>query len=1183
MEYENDTMPALSLSQERLHYKTQSSTTPFKEATFNRNLREQPEELIKNSINYEKIEDFNQSKPNHEYSDIKLYLQKKEEFLCIFFNCKDIHPYFLSVINDFISSNKYDNYKIFKGGFLCSSTVKNNIIKLIDTFKKRKEIDIHQFQKFCLDNATPLFYAEMISIIKNAINNNPENQLPAEKVDILSLLINKYNELIEVRNTIIINNQTLIKNIVKRAFPDANKDDLELLQSYGMEALIKSIFNYDCTKGTSFMTFLNTKIPYLVIDILRENDYFYGKRKLLLQSKSHILKKIQDQKYITKQQENELQQIENDINDLILVTKPQSLYSDEDIVNDNDGPRKLSAQNSVYDHHNNLKTVEINDTINNTFKYLYGDELYLIKLRFNFYPTSKYGETLKLSYNYLFKHTMDKLKNIIKTHELKVSPREKREIKTRLQSAILTHNFKYPDLILRHFGLIDGKCYTRAKLSEMYNMPIFSVDKYIYKVLKECRSFSFIQLYSMSLDIEKKKKTPEMLKKIDNIKIFLSDEELEFYTYRFDFKKNVIRNFSDLAQFLHTTEENLIKLERNFIDKLKFFEPELYKKILKMHKNSIKNDIITNNFVRNSLFLLNDIQFDIINLYRGITTQKPLSKNEIMKELSLSESTFDKEFKSAKKILRKHLPLNLRSKFLRISYRKAYDKDVKEIFKLKFIDLLSPQEIAKKLNISLDQYLSLEQDILKKGVIFSRRKRSQSEKKLLKIYQKSFLNNKTLSYKDKLENSLFVLKSQRISQTTLMVIIYSFGLFGNEVKSTKEIAQLLNKSLAKIAEHRREGIKRINSYLNIPYINQLCYSKALPNLKKPLPSEMIKSIEQEICKIINKLNPLDSEIFYRNYGLRFCKKETYNEISYKLKLSKDYINESLKNSTNLVKSSFPTNTFLHFLICKNQNDKEVFFYKIEILDEVVRYIHLFKENTQQAINIIFGLSNNNLQINSEIQKINMPEGTFYQYQREILPIFEILLSIKFKPNDTLLYRQTQRKSSIIKTTPTRDELLDIINTLPKKNMKFLLYRFFKNECGKSIKDCAKHFSKSTKDICELETKSINLLKSKIDFIGDISLVLADNLHLNNEFTPIESLENYLFILNEREQKIISLLFGLFDEKMHTQMKICEKCGLKSASYISALKNRILNKLSKYIDTRELLIISKDRNNKKEKQ
>ena len=60
-------------------------------------------------------------------------------------------------------------------------------------------------------------------------------------------------------------------------------------------------------------------------------------------------------------------------------------------------------------------------------------------------------------------------------------------------------------------------------------------------------------------------------------------------------------------------------------------------------------------------------------------------------------------------------------------------------------------------------------------------------------------------------------------------------------------------------------------------------------------------------------------------------------------------------------------------------------------------------------------------------------------------------------------------------------------------------------------------------------------------------------------------------------------FGLFGEKMHTKMKICKKCGFKSQSHISALKIRILNKLDKYIDIKQLQLISSDKNNKKEER
>ena len=49
------------------------------------------------------------------------------------------------------------------------------------------------------------------------------------------------------------------------------------------------------------------------------------------------------------------------------------------------------------------------------------------------------------------------------------------------------------------------------------------------------------------------------------------------------------------------------------------------------------------------------------------------------------------------------------------------------------------------------------------------------------------------------------------------------------------------------------------------------------------------------------------------------------------------------------------------------------------------------------------------------------------------------------------------------------------------------------------------------------------------------------------------------------------------------MKICKKCGFKSQSHISALKTRILNKLDKYIDIKQLQLISSDKNNKKEKR
>lgn len=52
---------------------------------------------------------------------------------------------------------------------------------------------------------------------------------------------------------------------------------------------------------------------------------------------------------------------------------------------------------------------------------------------------------------------------------------------------------------------------------------------------------------------------------------------------------------------------------------------------------------------------------------------------------------------------------------------------------------------------------------------------------------------------------------------------------------------------------------------------------------------------------------------------------------------------------------------------------------------------------------------------------------------------------------------------------------------------------------------------------------------------------------------------YLTCLNEREQKVICLRYGLFGEREHTQREIAEGMGI-SRSYISRIEKSALEKM-----------------------
>ena len=80
----------------------------------------------------------------------------------------------------------------------------------------------------------------------------------------------------------------------------------------------------------------------------------------------------------------------------------------------------------------------------------------------------------------------------------------------------------------------------------------------------------------------------------------------------------------------------------------------------------------------------------------------------------------------------------------------------------------------------------------------------------------------------------------------------------------------------------------------------------------------------------------------------------------------------------------------------------------------------------------------------------------------------------------------------------------------------------------------------------------------IDVIPSDEEDFASVIHRNNN---IQLLLKYLDILNERERKILTLRYGLFDSDIYTQKEISSMMNI-SRSYVSRLEKRALLKLYK---------------------
>lgn len=130
---------------------------------------------------------------------------------------------------------------------------------------------------------------------------------------------------------------------------------------------------------------------------------------------------------------------------------------------------------------------------------------------------------------------------------------------------------------------------------------------------------------------------------------------------------------------------------------------------------------------------------------------------------------------------------------------------------------------------------------------------------------------------------------------------------------------------------------------------------------------------------------------------------------------------------------------------------------------------------------------------------------------------------------------------------------------PSKNTKITTYaaRCIQNEI-------LMHYRASKKDTGDVslndsigydkEGNTINL----IDVIKTNEEDLVDKINTKD---LVNKLKSYINVLNEREYKIITLRYGLNNEKELTQKEIAKKMGI-SRSYVSRIEKRALTKILK---------------------
>ncbi len=130
---------------------------------------------------------------------------------------------------------------------------------------------------------------------------------------------------------------------------------------------------------------------------------------------------------------------------------------------------------------------------------------------------------------------------------------------------------------------------------------------------------------------------------------------------------------------------------------------------------------------------------------------------------------------------------------------------------------------------------------------------------------------------------------------------------------------------------------------------------------------------------------------------------------------------------------------------------------------------------------------------------------------------------------------------------------------PDKNIKITTY----------IAKCAENeilmFFRSNRrrcnDVSLNDTLGVDKEGNEIYLIDVIPSNDEDFFDVVNRNNNIEALLKYIDVLSDREKKIITLRYGLYDSDVYTQKEISSKMGI-SRSYVSRLEKRALFKLYK---------------------
>lgn len=1115
------------------------------------------------------------------------YVIKKADFLEKFFSCKEVNKYIITFAKLYISEENEETSSVFLREIADKNMIHKTLLSFIDLYETKKNFDSNAIKSFCKEYALPIFYAKIIKLIKDSLEASHSNNSPVETLRELANITKQYYNVIKIRNFIIKNQQSVIDLIINTKYQYVSESTKNDIRSISQQGFINGIFLYTPERCLNFYNYIKNKIILHLKDNFRKEHGALKQLQRYQQKEKKILSEIQKTSTPTSQQLNLLLRSQVHLREYkksFDATNPQkSIYEK---LTDTDNNDDFDISDTIRDREANER-LNATKKIDNLLQFLYAKELYAVKITYDFYKLDKNTKKdleenlLKLSANQEKSSALKKLKLISKSKKYQITDEEKFVIKAKFLRFLIDHKaFNKYFLVAMHFGLIDGCEYSRHQLCDITKLNLNEIDNQIIEFLKHFfHSYKLEKLYSLSLAIEKQAKTPNLLQHINNFKSTLSQQELAFFMYRYDFISYTTRPIENAEKIFKISLKKLIKLEMGIVNKLKILEPKLYEKILRMHKESIKRNVIRKNFALNSLFMLTPLQAEILKFKKGITRKKYLCTKSFTNKFQIDRQTYYREYKNAEKIINKYYPLNLRSRFLKRSYLHTHNKEeYQKIFRLKFIKLLSPKQIAKKLNLSIIQYLLKEHKLTMINTVYSCSNHAKRKHKLLKIYRKCILARKNLTYKEKLENSIFILKNKRMIQ----IMCYSFGLFGLKAIGPKKIAAILGTQPSYVVIRRNKALKILKKYLNFPSLHKLCkFSESC--VSKSLTLRLVKNIENEIYRMLKDISPLDREIFYRNFGLKYHNKESYYTISKSLKISENYILESLMNTCKRINDSFPKTLFHQFLCNHISTQNFNINNSIELANEIKRYLPIFTNLEQQILIHAFGFFNNKIiSANEAIKKLNINRSRYFQIRHKTLETLSAILKINLVKDKEFL-KIIQDYTDIIKYEPLNGEkFFKGILDLQDENKNFLLFRYCETDGIKTLQEFATKYNKSLSDVYLLELKSISLISDKLHFNEEFVLGLAKLLqplvdkYKRNEISIYELVENFIFILPKKERDVMILRLGLFGEEMLKKESVCEKLGIGSINTVQACVTRAIEKLSIFLPKDELLKITKRR-------